>query len=268
VKLCCNACTLGGVPFGTLSIARQIEATKAAGFPLIGLDIKAIDAFVADGGAIAEIRRLLDAASLPAFEIHPLRCGVGLNGVAAEFARVADIGAALGVSWLCATATGAVPDNPELVKQVQSCADICAARNIGLGIEFQPWLSVGTPSQAKALVIAVARTNVGIVVDPFHFYRGCADLAQLRQLRARDIAFVQFCDCGAPEGTAFEDMGSRRLPGEGVFPLQEFAQALADTGFDGVVECEVQSAELRQDLPESIANRVYAASQPFWRVGQ
>ena len=264
MEFCLNACTLGGVPFGTLPVPDQIHATKASGFDSIGLDIKALDDFTAKGGSLDDLRAQLDREKLRALEIHPLRSGPGIANGIEEITRAGNIGARLGVSWICATATADLGDYAELIRQLRTCADRFAAIGMRLGIEFQPWLSIGSVGNARRLITDVDRPNVAIIVDPWHFFRGAADWPQLEKLTADEIAFVQFCDGGAPQGSAFADMGNRFLPGEGLFDLKRFANTLAATGFDGAIEVEVQSAGLRSYPLLEIGRKVMQATRPFW----
>ena len=62
----------------------------------------------------------------------------------------------------------------------------------------------------------------------------------------------------------FESRFRRLPPGAGSLPLEEFRDAIATTGYDGVVSAEVLSAELRALSPEEGARALIGALRQVW----
>lgn len=116
---------------------------------------------------------------------------------------------------------------------VDHLGQLCeAARPYGLtaGIEFMG-LTPGWNSLADtvALIEQVDRPNLGVVLDVLHLVRTGGTVAQVAALDPSHISHVQLCDGAHLDVTrdyAVEAASDRAAPGDGVFPLVEFLQAL------------------------------------------
>jgi sugar phosphate isomerase/epimerase len=60
-------------------------------------------------------------------------------------------------------------------------------------------------------------------------------------------------------------MHGRVLPGEGVFPIGRFHDALVAKGWDGVVSVEVLSQPWRERSIDEFTQATFAATQQTWR---
>lgn len=95
-----------------------------------------------------------------------------------------------------------------------------------VSLEFVTWASVTNLKQAKELLLAVGKPNVGIVVDCLHFYRSRVTLEELDDCPQEWFHYAHLCDCEAEIPTDKEALihtgrAERLYPGEGAIPIRE-----------------------------------------------
>lgn len=116
---------------------------------------------------------------------------------------------------------------------------------------------VHTMAETKELIAEVGESNVGFVLDSWHWYNAGETEADLLTLTNKDVVACDLND--APAGIPRErqmDL-SRELPcATGVIDVKTFLAALVKIGYDGPVRAEPFNAELRK-LP---ADRAVAAT--------
>jgi 2-keto-myo-inositol isomerase len=100
------------------------------------------------------------------------------------------------------------------------------------------WCSVSTLEQGLAIVRAVDRENVGLVLDTFHFYAGGSSLGAIRDADPEKLFILHLNDAENLPQTELQDT-HRLLPGEGVIPLAEIVSGLKDIRYDGPVSLEM-----------------------------
>jgi sugar phosphate isomerase/epimerase len=109
-------------------------------------------------------------------------------------------------------------------------------------------------------------SNVGLLVDCWHWYTAGESAADLEKLSPADVVYVHVND--APMGIerdAQQD-GTRCLPGEtGVIDIQTFLGSLRKIGYDGPVAAEPFKKELN-DLPDDDA-RLKAVRESLRKIG-
>ena len=132
---------------------------------------------------------------------------------------------------------------------------------VRIAFEFTAYGHRRSLRDAIELCRAVGWKRCGLLVDTWHVFRGGEPLTLLRSLDAEQIALVHVNDAAPQSGLdpvlldpVFEGRFRRALPGAGTFPLGEFAEALAATGYRGTISVEVLSTELRQ-LPPHVGAR-------------
>ena len=93
--------------------------------------------------------------------------------------------------------------------------------------------------ECKELISNTGQTNVGMVLDSFHWY--CADdkIEDIRSLKPDEITHVDFNDAR----TGFINVSRRKMARElpmatGVINAKDFLQGLLDIGFDGPLRTE------------------------------
>jgi sugar phosphate isomerase/epimerase len=156
--------------------------------------------------------------------------------------------------------------NEESIDRYGRCADIIAAAGAKLALEMPPIGELNSISASLAVVDAVGRGRCCLMVDTYHFSRGCSTWEQLESLPLDALGYVQFDDAlpAVSDDVMFETMDRRTMPGQGEFDLRRFSNVLTDRGWTGWVSVEVLSAELRELQVEEFARRAYETSAPYW----
>jgi sugar phosphate isomerase/epimerase len=109
-------------------------------------------------------------------------------------------------------------------------------------------MSLGDLATAWDVIKCSGCSNVGLVLDTWHFSRGAGSLAMLRSLPGTAFRTVQISDgqlAGPPGIDYLQDTLSNRLPpGSGEFDLLGIIQALSQIGADVAWDMEICSSVL------------------------
>lgn len=149
------------------------------------------------------------------------------------------------------------------VRQLRPVARILEDHGCQLGLEFIGPRTFREPhrygfiytAEGMLSLAAAINTNVGLLVDAWHWHTGLGTLSDLRALRPADVVYVHIND--APAGIAVEAQIDtvRRLPGAtGVIDLGGFLSTLREIGYAGPVTPEPFDANLAT-LPAEEASR-------------
>jgi 2-keto-myo-inositol isomerase len=84
----------------------------------------------------------------------------------------------------------------------------------------------------------VARPNVGLVLDTFHFFAGGSSLASIRQVNPEKIFIVHINDVERAPRRKMHD-ALRLYPGKGILPLAGILRALKAVGYAGGFSVEI-----------------------------
>jgi len=260
--------TINRSPFITpgfeADLPAQIRGAAAAGFRWIGIDLASIEQCCEGGGSVAELRRLLDGEGLRCFEIQPLIVSVDPFETAMAAQKVAEIAASLEVPWVQSGLIGEL--GPAMEDGFCERAEIIATSGAALAVEYLPFNALKSISDTRDFLARTGVTNVGIVVDTWHFFHGPDEWSDLDGLSLDELAYPQFDD--APplesEDLMFETTQRRVLPGQGRFDLERFSRTILDKGYDGPVSVEILSDELRALAPDDFARAVFESASPYW----
>jgi sugar phosphate isomerase/epimerase len=187
-------------------------------------------------------RQLFETAA--AFDAHHIKVG-NIPGTPCELGRLTEEFAAL-----CAEA-----------------ADHTAAK---VAYEFMPFdVNVNTLDAALELTEGAGAPNGGLAIDTWHMGKLGISPADLHQIPAEQIAWVELSDGQHEnmEDRIDETINHRRLPGEGEFDIPGYVAALQEVGYAGPWGVEVLSAELRSLPIEDEFDRAYETTQAQFRAG-
>lgn len=261
---------------GTLlrgSFRDLVRAAGAGGFQGLSLWPHHVDAARAEGLTDADLRGLLADAGLVVHELEPLLSWLPEGALAPEHRKLAgpppevffDLAEALGAPTVLAVdGFGARAEPDAIVAAFAELCDGAARRGLRVKLEFTPWSAIPDALSAARIVCAADRSNAGILIDTWHFFRGGADLAAIRSLPGELVQGVQLNDApSAPSGEdlARESMHARRLPGEGDIDLRGFLVALDAIGCRAPIGAEVFSDALTGLAPEELGRRVGDATR-------
>jgi 2-keto-myo-inositol isomerase len=124
---------------------------------------------------------------------------------------------------------------------------------------------VNTLAQCAAIVEQVARPNVGLVLDTFHFFAGGSTLASLREVDPAAIFMVHVNDVERAPRRKMHD-ALRLFPGKGILPLPAILAALCDIGYDGDYSVEIFRPEYWRRPPLTVARAAHRATLEAFRA--
>jgi 2-keto-myo-inositol isomerase len=105
----------------------------------------------------------------------------------------------------------------------------------------------------------VARSNVGLVLDTFHFFAGGSTLASIRQVDPRRIFIVHINDVERAPRRKMHD-ALRLYPGKGILPLRGVLRELKAIGYTGPISVEIFRPQYWARAPLRVAREARAAS--------
>jgi 2-keto-myo-inositol isomerase len=145
---------------------------------------------------------------------------------------------------------------------------VAEAHGVGLAFEFlgQPRCSVQTLDLADKIVKKVARANVGLVLDSFHFYAGGSKIESIEALDPDRLFIFHINDAEDLPREALEDR-HRLLPGLGILPLGEIIEALRRIRYDRVTSVEIFRPEYWERDPVELAQEARRAAARALRIG-
>ena len=200
-----------------------IAAAAAAGFDTISMWVQEPALYPSPTCTAARLgdclRLLADSqVAVETIEVFDLHSPGALDSYRPALERGARLGAV--------TALVLNYSNPDRAMSADLLARFAAmAREHGLGTNLEPVAGGKTHTlvQARDLILA-SGADVGITLDPHHLIRGGGSLADMAEIPAGMIRYVQLCDGPAviaPELAPTEAIADRLYPGEGDFPLVE-----------------------------------------------
>jgi sugar phosphate isomerase/epimerase len=252
-----SAYTLSGAPVfepPRFSFAERVAAAAKAGFAGIGLAIEDYAACRERGMSDVEMRRILDDCGIRATELEFLQ-NWWHDDERGRRARIdedlcyaaADALGSRHVNVGCAGPRGTVPGLEVLAEHFMALCDRAARHGLLVAFEFLPWSDVPDAAAAWRLISLADRSNGGILIDTWHYFRGTADSTQVRSIPADRFFVIQFDDADAEQvGGPLEDTTRRRrLPGQGSFDLTAFIRMLDEMEVNAPISVEILSDEQR-----------------------
>jgi sugar phosphate isomerase/epimerase len=139
--------------------------------------------------------------------------------------------------------------------------DRAADHGLLVHLEFLPWSRIPDLATAWQVVLAADRTNGGLMLDAWHYFRSTPDGAMLRSIPGASILGVQLCDAPALAETnpLHATLHERLLPGGGELALGTLLADLRATGTTAPVGVEVFS-DVLSALPPEEAGRLAGRS--------
>jgi sugar phosphate isomerase/epimerase len=213
-----------------------------------------------------ELLRRLDATGIEVenVEFFPLTEDVDVESYRAPL----ELGAQIGGRRLVT-----VIDDTVRTRAAENLARLCdlgAEYGLKVGLEFMP-LTRGCPNLATALELLglVGKPNLGLATDPLHIIRSGGSFEDLLAVPPELFGYAQLCDGPdlVPRDDYWVEVFERLVPGEGVFPLATFLDALPAAT---PVDVEVPSVRRREagGPPLELARRSAKASRELLEQAQ
>jgi len=256
-RFCLNAATIKTTPLDL-----QIDLAREAGFCQIGLWLKDVEAAVAKGRSLGEIKAKLDSSGLRVAEF----CFLGgwqdadqgkLKEVLNQTRHTCEVSGALGceiVVTVPALGPGWLKGAPERFNQV---CQVAAEYGQRIALEF-PGIAAEVKDlrSARDLVCAAGCTNGGLIIDTFHFFVGGSKLEDFERMAPGEIFLVHVSD--APN-LSLEKLriphDNRTFPGEGTIDFAPIFQQLNRLRYDGAISLEIWNRDIHQANPAEVVKR-------------
>lgn len=243
-KLALNTSTL--LPY-KLDVKEQIRVTAEAGYEGIELWVRDIEAYLANGGSLAQLKRYIEDTGLTVIngiaffkwtDADPSTKAEGLIQAEKEMNMLAEIGC----QAVAAPPTGEVStvSLSEMAENFFVLAE--KARAIGIEPVLEFWgraVKLNKISEAMYVAIHSGVSDVKVLFDLFHMYTGGSRVEDLELVKGNNIGVVHVNDYPAEPSQAVIADSDRVFPGDGVGATEKFAQLLHQAGYQGYLSLEL-----------------------------
>lgn len=270
-KTALNASTL--FPF-KLDVRQQITVAAEAGYEGIELWVRDIEAYLAEGGTVGALRAFLSARGIAlvnaiAFwawaDSDPAKREEGFRQAETEMQMLAELG--------CVAVAAPPFGSVEGVALDDMAAQFARLSELGQRMGIEPYLefwgrakTLSRLSEAVYVAMQSGRPDAKLLLDPFHMYTGGSDIGGLAYLSGAAIGIVHMNDYPASPGRETITDAQRVFPGEGIAPLSELARLLAQAGYTGYLSLELFLDDYGSQSALDVAKRGLAAIQTACRV--
>jgi len=241
---------LNGATTLRADLATDIAVAGTAGFEFVEIWAAKLMGYLERGGLPA-LRRDLKRAGVRAVTLNSVE-RVTFNDPSGhirmleDFERFCRVAEAIGAETVIVVpsprpkAVTAAAIERESVRVLRELSGVARPHGVGLAYEFLGFAdcTVNSLAQCAAIVERVARPNVGLVLDTFHFFAGGSTVAAIRNVDPRKIFIVHVNDVeGVPRRKMHDAL--RLLPGKGIIPLARILGALKAIGYTGRFSVEI-----------------------------
>lgn len=261
---------LNGATTMKADLATDIEAASAAGFDCLEIWASKLREFL-KARSSTELKTLFDNHSVAPYSINSIeritfRDERGHKNLLSECEETCRLASEIDCPYVVVV-PGLLPHGAtredcivESSRVLEELAEIASRFGIGLAFEFlgQPGCSVQKLDLASEIVERVARPDVGLVIDTFHFYTGGSTIESIDALDPSRLFIFHINDAEELPREQLEDR-HRLLPGLGILPLAEIVAALRRIGYDRVTSVEIFRPEYWERNPMDLAREARAA---------
>jgi 4-hydroxyphenylpyruvate dioxygenase len=251
---------------GTLE--EKLRAVAAAGFDAVEIFENDLLTFP---GTPRDVGRMVRDLGMQVSLFQPFRDLEGLpeplrirafDRMARKFDVMSELGTDL--ILLCSNcSTSAQPDRQAMVDDLSALGELAARHQMRVGYEALAWgRHVNDHRDAWSLVRDVDHPNIGLILDSFHSLSRQIPSASIGDIRGDKLFIVQIAD--APKldmDYLYWSRHFRNMPGQGDFPLAEFAAAVLRTGYQGYWSLEIFNDRFRAASTAGVALDGYRSLQ-------
>ena len=280
MNLVCGAIGVSAKPEEVIELAARhgFESIEADGNYLASLSNEQLDALFAK---MKEKKLVFGAAGLPLeFRRDEARFEESLKSLPRFAAGLKRAGVDRVSTWLtpCDDKLTYLQNLRQHAARLRKAARVLQDQNVRLGLEYvgpkTAWASrrypfIHTMADMKDLHSEIGLSNVGFLLDSWHWYNAGDSVADIEALKPEQVVAVDLND--APAGIPKDQQvdSKRELPcATGVIDLRGFLNALNQIGYDGPVRVEPFNAALNK-LPkdEACAAAAAALKKAFALIG-
>ncbi len=270
---------LNGATTMKADLATDIRAAHLAGFQLLEIWAAKLRVFLKTSH-VSDLNELFEQCGVKPLSINSIehitfRSARDYAGIKTECEELSSIASALGCPYIVVV-PGRLPEKPpsraeiidESVRVLRDLAGTAEGHGVGLAFEFlgQTDCSVQRLDLANEIVGRVARRNVGLVIDSFHFYAGGSSIEMIDALDPERLFIFHINDAEDLPRGALQD-SHRLLPGSGILPLKQMLKAFKRIGYDRVTSVEIFRPEYWERDPFELAQEAKEAVEKLLTSG-
>jgi len=268
---------LSGPPFVHVPLLDRLVPARAAGFAAISLTPSDVWTLESQGMAAADIRSQIEDHGLAIKEVDCIANWLPSQQASDRHSALASLLSTLTPERVIETAArigspsvtvvemhGVSTSHDEAVEAFAAVCDLAAPHGLKVHLEFLPFGGIPDLARAWAIIAAAERSNGGLTLDSWHFFRSGSSFDLLRSIPGHRIHTVQINDAPAlpADDLMHETMNARLVPGHGSFDLVRLIRTLDAIGCEAPVSVEVFSADLaHRPMAKAISDWAAAARQ-------
>lgn len=256
----------------TVSISGTLEgklrAVADAGFQ--GVEIFEND-LLAFPGSPRDVGILIRSLGLECTLFQPFRDFEGMPGGQRDRAfermkRKFDVMAELQTDLVlvCSNCSPAsVGDRNVIIDDLAELGELASRHGMRIGYEALAWgRHVHDHREAWSIVRDVDHPNIGLILDSFHSLSRKIPSSSIGDIRAEKLFLVQVADAPRLEMDYLSwSRHFRNMPGQGDFPLTDWAEAIHRIGYDGYWSLEIFNDRFRAGSATGVAQDGYRSLQ-------
>ena len=251
---CLNTSTIRPTP-----LLEKIKVAGNAGYEAIEPWNDEVDAYLAQGGSLFELRSALSDAGLKVVSMIALHGWINSDGLAhtrclEDCRRRMDQASFLGSPYIVASPPREAVDIPMAATRFAELLAMGKTAGVEPSMEFLGFVD-GIKSVESALAIAEGSGVPGatVVADVFHMIRGGGGVDDLLKLRGDQLACFHVNDVPEFPDPLTQTDSDRVLPGEGIADLPRVFANLRAIGYQGPISLELFNPTLwAKDLREVV----------------
>ena len=251
---CLNSSTIKPTP-----ILEKIAVAGETGYSAIELWHDDIDAFLQQGGRLADIRKTLEDHNLSVpstiyvngwFETTGEAHRQALDECKRRLSQAADLGA---MHTIAAPPAGNA-DHELGAKNYRELLEIGIQMGVRPALEYLGFVDeFNSIADAVDVIEKSGHPQATIVHDPFHIFRGGGSIEDVGQLKADQIAVFHFNDAPASPHREQQHDPHRVMPGDGHLDLKRLVDLLRQVGYDRWLSLELFREDLWAQDPREVA---------------
>ena len=239
------------------NLITALEIAKEAGFGAVEIVASKLDSYLAEGFTAQDLKKELEDRNLAAICINDI-CHIesprpeALELMLQEAERYSAVAEVIGCKYIQLVPLVELDGKPfdEILEitgsNTKKICEIGAKHGVAFQLEAVAWSPFNSLKNGLALIDKVGMDNLGMVVDTWHFYAsGQTTFDEIANMDPSLICNIHFCD-GRALG-ADGEMDENYLRGyyfhDGDIPLDDYAKAIKDSGYEGWWSVELVSAK-------------------------
>lgn len=147
------------------------------------------------------------------------------------------------------------PDRARTIADLHEAGERAAKRGLRIGYEALAWgRHVSDHRDAWSIVRDTDHPAIGLVLDSFHSLSRKIPSSSIGDIRPEKLFIVQVADAPVLDMDLLQwSRHFRSMPGQGDFPLDDWAEAIRRTGYDGYWSLEIFNDRFRAGSAHGVA---------------